>query len=230
MTPLSRDSYRVFNTATPNPELWTHEASEYIKCDYFSADGGWCVHMEYHVNPRWKFPQILAATGLGFEVEKTRAWEGFWNESIVEIAKSAIADPETLAILLTGRRASFGDVITCMLESKRLHFDLVALNPDPTLVSSSMDFKIEFFDDLLSKSAIKEVVMYEDRKSHWHEFQRYFKDEGLKSQVHLVKMEMIYLDKTVEEQLILSLMKRNPATNSVSENLTNGERVEREVL
>lgn len=154
---------------------------------------------------------MLAAIGRGIEIEKTRAWEGYWNEDMVDIAKSAIADPETLAVLLTGRRNIFGDVITCMLESKGLHFDLVVLNPDPTLVSATLDFKVEFFNEILAGSAISEVVMYEDRKPHWHAFRKYFAGTGLKYQVHLVKMEMIYLDQNVEEQLILNLMKKEVA-------------------
>ena len=160
-------------------------------------------------------------------MEKKRAWEGYWNESIVEIAKAAIADSKTFTILLTGRRSVFGDVISAMLEAKGLNFDLVALNPDPTMVSSSIEFKVEFFDDLLGRSTVEEVVMYEDRKSHYYEFQKYFREKGLKHTVHLVKLEMIHLDKMVEEQLILGLMKRNPVTTPVTEaDLSNGERVE----
>jgi hypothetical protein len=152
---------------------------------------------------------VLAAIGCGIEIEKTRAWEGYWNEDMVGIAKSAIADPETLAVLLTGRRNIVGDIITCMLESKGLHFDLVVLNPDPTLVSATLDFKVEFFNEILAGSAINEAVVYEDRKAHWNAFRKYFSGTGLKHQVHLVKMEMIYLDQNVEEELILNLMKRN---------------------
>jgi hypothetical protein len=113
-----------------------------------------------------------------------------------------------------------------MLESKGLHFHLVVLNPDPTMVSATLDFKVEFFDEILKGSAIQEVVMYEDRKPHWHAFRKYFAGKkGLKHQVHLVKMEMIYLDRSVEEQLILGLMKRNPAPTSVSETVIDDEQV-----
>jgi len=111
-----------------------------------------------------------------------------------------------------------------MLESKMLNFDLVVLNPDPTMVSDTLDFKVEFFDEVLKGSAIKEVVMYEDRTPHWHAFRKYFSGKkGLKHEVHLVKMDMIYLDKSVEEQLILGLMKRNHPTPSVSETIVDDE-------
>jgi hypothetical protein len=113
-----------------------------------------------------------------------------------------------------------------MLESKGLYFDLVVLNPDPTMVSATLDFKVEFFDEILKGSAIKEVVMYEDRKPHWHAFRKYFAEKKrLKHQVHLVKMEMIYLDRSVEEQLILGLMKRKPAAAPVSETVIDDEQV-----
>jgi hypothetical protein len=194
----------------------------------FSPIGGWCFQDNSLSNIRYKYPQILAATGLGFEKEKERAWDGFWNESIVDIARTAIADLETLTIVVTGRRLSFGGVVTSMLEAKGLNFDLVVLNPDPTLDSSTLDFKLEFFGELLHGCGIKEVVAYEDRAPHRKAFQKFFKGKGLKCQVHLVEMEMIYLDPVVEKELIVGLMTCNPAVTHIPDDMVGYQQLELE--
>jgi len=113
-----------------------------------------------------------------------------------------------------------------MLESKGLHFDLVVLNPDPTLVSSTLDFKVQFFNELLEGSAINEVVLYEDREPHSHAFKQHFSGMKLKHEVHLVKLEMIYLDQNVEEDLVFSLMKRGSARTSIPGSLSYGKHIE----
>ncbi|ORZ15949.1 hypothetical protein BCR42DRAFT_416197 [Absidia repens] len=62
------------------------------------------------------------------------AWHGWWNEDVVMEARRAIEDPETLTVLLTGRRAHpFGHRIKHMLSTKNLAFDILGLRPDPFL-------------------------------------------------------------------------------------------------
>lgn len=130
------------------------------------------------------------------QLQKT-AWQGFWNEKIVKDAKSCINDPDTLTIVLTGRRHHpFHQLIPAMLESKGLKFDLLGLRPDPESVSdihweanshnevsynltdsvfkSTMHFKTCFILNILHNvPSIKNVVMWDDRFHHVKRFREY---------------------------------------------------------
>ncbi|KAG0173673.1 hypothetical protein DFQ28_007986 [Apophysomyces sp. BC1034] len=119
------------------------------------------------------------------------AWEGYWNEDVVEEAREAIEDPDTMAILLTGRRYHpFHQVIPSMLEAKSLDFDLIGLRPDPerehackwtghddlvynppSVFSSTMQFKQRFITHLLQRvPSLRQIRMWDDRKRHVHTF------------------------------------------------------------
>ncbi|KAI8993157.1 hypothetical protein BDB01DRAFT_847067 [Pilobolus umbonatus] len=125
------------------------------------------------------------------ELKKT-AWEGYWNEEVVELARKAIKDKDTMAVLLTGRRYHpFHRIIPHMLSSKHLEFDLLGLRPDPELASdnlmddihlaskksvfqSTMHFKTCFILNILHEvPSIKHVTMWDDRFYHVRSFQSY---------------------------------------------------------
>jgi HAD domain family 1 in Swiss Army Knife RNA repair proteins len=117
------------------------------------------------------------------------AWDSYWNDEVVEDAKRSIADSSKLSVMLTGRRVHpFGQIITSMLESKGLQFDIVALRPDPidvveegTLFNSgiqafnnTMEFKKSFLLDLLEREpSLRRLVMYDDRKNHVVKFEQW---------------------------------------------------------
>ncbi|KAG2234636.1 hypothetical protein INT48_003444 [Thamnidium elegans] len=133
-----------------------------------------------------------------FEELKKTAWEGYWNEKIVQDARDCIADTNTMTVVLTGRRFHpFHQLIPDMLESKGLQFDLIGLRPDPESVSdnqweatrnktqlsynitgsvfqSTMHFKTCFILNLLHNiPSLDNVVMWDDRYHHVKRFKEY---------------------------------------------------------
>lgn len=133
-----------------------------------------------------------------FEELKKNAWEGFWNEDIVQQARDCINDEDTMTIVLTGRRYHpFHLLIPAMLDAKGLQFDLVGLRPDPEHVSdnqwevkqgqqyltynltssvfkSTMHFKTCFILNIIHNiPSIRNVTMWDDRIHHVKKFKEY---------------------------------------------------------
>lgn len=141
------------------------------------VDGASCS--VFLTNGRFHDPRILAATGKGLETEEGRAWKGFWNEKLVQISKQCFEDPEALTVLLTGRSTAYCDLITRILKSKCLNFDLVVLKPkkERGASNSTLTFKYAFIDDVLRLGeSIDEVEVYEDRAPHRDAFEDYLKN------------------------------------------------------
>jgi len=142
-----------------------------------TADGNICLF--WGTNCRFHDPRILAATGKGLEIEEKRAWKGFWNEKLVKISKECFEDPEALTVLLTGRSTAYCDLITRILNSKNLNFDLVVLKPkkERGVNNSTLAFKYAFIDDVLKLGeSIEQVEVYEDRAPHRDAFEYYLKN------------------------------------------------------
>jgi hypothetical protein len=72
-------SWVVFSSPLPNPQLWAGPTIGYLQSIECFADGGW-----------WHDPSILSATGDGLEQEEKKAWEGWWNEKIVDTTHPSI--------------------------------------------------------------------------------------------------------------------------------------------
>lgn len=125
------------------------------------VSGGW-----------WHDVRILAATGAGQDIEEPRAWEGWWNENVVELVRLTMKQPGALCVLLTGRsERGFGDLLQRMANSKKLVFDLVTLKPaagpNNERFSSTMQFKQAFLETLMETYAsATEIRIYEDRPRH----------------------------------------------------------------
>ncbi|CAO3600921.1 unnamed protein product [Absidia cylindrospora] len=153
----------------------------------------------------------LPVVGLGPTdvLEKTQ-WKDYWNEDIVSEARQSLADPTVMTVLLTGRRTiPFYPLISRMLASKQLHFDLLGLRPDPTkeihedhvnsnvnnnnnnnndmsygassVFINTLDFKTCFILNILHNvPSINAIKMWDDRAPHVKKFQHFL--ETLTSQ------------------------------------------------
>lgn len=139
-------------------------------CDQSTfTNGGW-----------WHDNRILAATGEGIEKEEPRAWEGWWNEKIVQLAELTHKQPGALCVLLTGRSEdNFGDLVKRMVASRGLEFDMVSLKPrvSPTNIQfqSTMHFKQLFLDALMETyKRASQIKIYEDRPKHTKGFREFF--------------------------------------------------------
>jgi hypothetical protein len=132
-------------------------------------NGGW-----------WHDSRILASTGEGIEVEEKRAWEGWWNEKIVDLVRLSMQQKDALCVLLTGRsERGFADLIKKMVTAKGLEFDMVGLKPavSPTnqKFQSTMHFKQLFLGTLMETyKEADEIRVYEDRPKHTKGFRDFF--------------------------------------------------------
>ncbi|GKZ30403.1 hypothetical protein AbraIFM66950_009047 [Aspergillus brasiliensis] len=159
----------LFLSPLPNPQLWNGPTIGFLQAYESFANGGW-----------WHDPNLLAATGDGIDKEEPRAWEGWWNEQIVQLVKLSMEQKDALTVLLTGRgETNFSELVRRMLDSKKLEFDLVCLKPEvgprSQRFSTTMEFKQTFLEDLvLTYDQAEEIRVYEDRVKHVKAFRDYF--------------------------------------------------------
>ncbi|KKK22235.1 hypothetical protein P175DRAFT_0487004 [Aspergillus ochraceoroseus IBT 24754] len=159
----------LFSSPLPNPQLWNGPTIGFLQAYESFANGGW-----------WHDPKLLAATGDGIEKEELRAWEGWWNEQIVQLVQLSIKQKDALTVLLTGRsEAGFSEILKRIVASKKLEFDLVCLKPEvgpnSERFSTTMVFKQTFLEDLiLTYEQADEIRVYEDRVKHVKGFREFF--------------------------------------------------------
>ncbi|PHH70105.1 hypothetical protein CDD80_6229 [Ophiocordyceps camponoti-rufipedis] len=161
----------LFRTPTPNACLWDLMTVNKLFSQFAFIEGGW-----------WHDARFLASIGEGREKEQQRAWEGWWNETIVGLVRLSMQQPDALCILLTGRaEKTFGELIKTMVASKGLEFDIVCLKPaaSPTneTFQNTMHFKKVFLTTLVETYRdATEIKVYEDRRRHTQMFREFFDD------------------------------------------------------
>lgn len=161
----------LFSSPLPNRQIWNGSTLGLLQGQETLVGGGW-----------WHSPSILAATGQGLDVEESRAWEGCWNEKIVELVDLSAQDDNTLNVLLTGRKEDgFTDLLLRMVASKGLEFDMICLKPSVGPQSqpfgSTMLFKQALLKDIIfTYSDAEEIKVYEDRPKHTKGFRDFFAD------------------------------------------------------
>lgn len=159
----------LFSSPLPNPQLWHPSVIGLLQGYEVFAHGGW-----------WHEPGILGATGEGVEKEEQRAWEGWWNDVVVQLVEASMSQKDVLTVMLTGRgETNFAELLNRMCNSKKLDFDLVVLKPEVgpqgQRFSSTLEFKTEFFKELVfTYKNADEVRVYEDRVKHVKSFRDYF--------------------------------------------------------
>ncbi|KAI1909116.1 hypothetical protein LOZ65_006569 [Ophidiomyces ophidiicola] len=164
----------LFSSPLPNPQLWNGYTIGFLQTYESFANGGW-----------WHDPNILAATGEGFDIEEPRAWKGWWNEQVVELVELSMKQKDVVTVLLTGRaEGAFADVIKRIVKSRELEFDLVCLKPEigPSnqRFPSTLNFKQTFLEDLVfTYKNAEEIRIYEDRIKHVKGFRDFFEQFNL---------------------------------------------------
>ncbi|KAI1182019.1 hypothetical protein F5B17DRAFT_422432 [Nemania serpens] len=155
----------LFQTPLPNPKIWNSTTLGRLGSPEIFVNGGW-----------WHDSRILAATGDGVEREEPRAWNGWWNEKIVELVRLSMKQKDALCVLLTGRsERGFSDLVKRIITSKGLEFDMMGLKPDVgpnnERFSSTMMFKQAFLKAVMGTYRhAQEIRIYEDRPKHTAEF------------------------------------------------------------
>lgn len=161
----------MFASPLPNKQIWNGSTCGQLQAQDQLSTGGW-----------WHNPDILSAVGQGIEIEEPRAWQGCWNEQIVELVRLSTQDENALSVLLTGRQEDrFSDLIGRMIASKGLEFDIVALKPsvgpNAETFSSTMLFKQTFLRDIIfTYTTASSLTIYEDRLKHVKGFRDFFED------------------------------------------------------
>ncbi|KAJ8132660.1 hypothetical protein O1611_g966 [Lasiodiplodia mahajangana] len=151
----------LFQTPLPNPKLWNSTTLGRLGSPDIFVNGGW-----------WHDSRILAATGDGVEREEPRAWNGWWNEKVVELVQLSMKQKDALCVLLTGRsERGFSNLIKRIVTSKGLEFDMIGLKPDvgpnSERFSSTMLFKQAFLKTVMETyKQAQEIRIYEDRPKH----------------------------------------------------------------
>ncbi|KAJ3565565.1 hypothetical protein NPX13_g7459 [Xylaria arbuscula] len=155
----------LFQTPLPNPRLWNGPTLGRLGSLDIFVNGGW-----------WHDSRILAATGDGVEREEPRAWDGWWNEKIVELVQLSMKQKDALCVLLTGRsERGFSDLIKRIVTSKGLEFDMIGLKPEVgpngEKIENTMMFKQAFLTAVMETYRYaQEIRIYEDRLNHVHGF------------------------------------------------------------
>ncbi|KAF2758255.1 hypothetical protein EJ05DRAFT_439287 [Pseudovirgaria hyperparasitica] len=159
----------LFMSPLPNKQLWDiNTIGKLSSMDYFLG-GGW-----------WHDSNILAATGEGLEKEEAKAWQGWWNEEVVDLVKLSTDSKDALTVLLTGRaEARFSDLIKRMARSKGMNFDMVCLKPtvgpSNQTFGSTLMYKQELLKEIVyTYKDAEEIRIYEDRPKHTKAFREFF--------------------------------------------------------
>lgn len=134
----------LFVPPRPNPKLWNGPTLGNLASATWLSNGGW-----------WQDSRILAAAGEGLDEEQKRAWDGWWNEHVVDLVRLSMQQKDALTILLTGRSAkSFWTLIPRILNSKQLAFDMIVLKPEVmpngARPENVIGYKCLFLEDLLN--------------------------------------------------------------------------------
>ncbi|KAL8812358.1 MAG: hypothetical protein Q9200_001084 [Gallowayella weberi] len=159
----------LFMSPLPSQKLWTGSTIGFLQTQEAFANGGW-----------WHDANILGATGQGIEKEEPRAWDGWWNEQIVDLVDLSIKQKDALTILLTGRgEDKFAALIKRIVASKKLAFDMICLKPQAgpnnQTFTSTMKYKQAILRDLIyTYKDADEIRVYEDRVNHVRGFRDYF--------------------------------------------------------
>jgi len=225
----------VFKTPLPNPKIWNSPTIGTLSNPDAFVNGGW-----------WHDSRILAATGEGLDKEEPRAWDGWWNENIVELIRLSMKQTDALCVLLTGRSESgFSDLIKRMVTSKGLEFDLISLKPavgpNNERFANTMAFKQTFLQALMETYRYSEEIrIYEDRAKHVRGFRDFLDEYNLKkiqgkdspNSRGPIKHEVIqvadvatYLDPVVEVAEVQQIIKDHNAAVDKGEHNGRGERL-----
>ena len=157
-------------------------------------------------------------------MEEPRAWDGWWNESVVELVRLSMQQNDVLSVLLTGRsETGFSDLLRRMVKSKGLHFDMIVLKPvvgpNGERFSTTMQFKQRFLTVILETyKHATEISVYEDRVKHVKQFDEFLRSyslrlsaprSALKSSVVHVQQLTGSLDPVVEISEVQKLINNN---------------------
>lgn len=132
-------------------------------------------------------------------------------EHVKQAARVALDSPDTVCVLLTGRAEEFRTRVVELCNSVGLNFHGYYLKPDQ--VQSTGDFKVGVIDDLINTHKPDRVVMWEDRDKHIAVFESHLTNLGVLHNIVKVDYSGLYLDVTMESEIVDYLIAKNPIAN-----------------
>jgi hypothetical protein len=108
----------------------------------------------------------------------------WWVDEVVAEARRAIADPDTLTVLMTGRLVKrFTERVTDLLSQAQLEFDEVHLATG----GGTLGFKLETLLRLLEqRPEIMHVTIWDDRPEHMPDFAAVLDEVGVAYELKVV--------------------------------------------
>jgi hypothetical protein len=156
---------------------------------------GWLVG-----NGSWfSHPLSLASPGVPERVDET-----WFDPGMLDDAKRSLEDPETLCVLLTGRRYPFMERIKGLCDGVGLNFPLYFLREDAVdaetglkVFETTMDYKLAVLRKLLSQRAlrkIRHVQVFDDRESQLKKFHDELKHFRKRNQIDSYEATLVTQD------------------------------------
>ncbi|SCU83429.1 LAFA_0D03554g1_1 [Lachancea sp. 'fantastica'] len=166
----------LFKSPAPNPNLLSSFLSNVLTDPQRLSNGGW-----------WSEPRFLlelidewidARNGDGNDTERDSIDGMYWNKDIVDLTRLSQQSPDTLSILMTGRKEIFfADALRKVLEEpvfggKRLRFHGVFLKKSG--FETTMSYKTSCLTDLLMHyDSCQEITIYDDRVRQLRGFRQF---------------------------------------------------------
>ncbi|KAH3669019.1 hypothetical protein WICMUC_005118 [Wickerhamomyces mucosus] len=199
----------IFRSPSPNPDLLHEKTLEMLVAANKFSCGGW-----------WANPLILKNVGEGWNIEKQRNWQGFWNEDVLDLMRLSNAEEDTLTVIMTGRRKEiFSEMLGELIASKKIRYDALILKQGE--FSNTLSFKSQVIIDLLNHYInVKETVIYDDRRPQLNGFQKLLNEFTNKHRndmvYHLVPvfMETYHLQPKRERELVEEMVNAHNEINN----------------
>jgi hypothetical protein len=112
----------------------------------------------------------------------------WWVEEVVEEARRAIGDPDTLAVLMTGRLVKrFSARVAELLAQAGLEFDEVHLSREGGTLKSKLSTLLQILEQ---RPDIEFVTMWDDRPEHTPDFAAVLDEVGVAYELKIVEKGM----------------------------------------
>lgn len=192
----------IFNSPIPNRNLWDNKMFGKLMSETHKGGYGWFQ------NPR--------------TLEDRYVSNSDFNEAVVADVHEAMADVNTVTVLLTGRTTQYEDLVKQILETNELVFDHYGFKPTGKGVKIfTMNFKQEFIRDVISLYGdVISVEMWEDRRKHVERFNDFLDTLDLNGGVHFIKEAERYMDATLEQELVEQLISDAASSHTKVESYT----------
>ncbi|CCC69045.1 hypothetical protein NCAS_0C00550 [Naumovozyma castellii] len=166
----------LYNSPQPTRELYSREVYQLVLHGLEGNNNGpyW-----------WSEPSFLQQS---FKDSLGTALYKYWNEKVIKLAKMSYAEPDTVSILMTGRRQDkFKELISDHLDLTRaiwnfshseLEFNAVVLKrPIDGVDVSTIEYKKKCLVDFIKfYPNLEEVTVYDDRRNQLLKFKAFFNE------------------------------------------------------